>query len=36
MSVAAALLLGALFSGDSVWTALAAVLVAGGWRAHSP
>ena len=33
MSVAAALLLGALFSGDSVWTALAALLVAGGWSA---
>ena len=33
VSVAAALLLGALFAGDSVWTALAALLVAGGWGA---
>ena len=33
MSVAAALLLGAVFAGDSVWTALAALLVAGGWGA---
>jgi O-antigen ligase len=31
--VATALLLGALFAGDSVWTALAALLVAGGWSA---
>ena len=31
VSVAAALLLGAVFAGDSVWTALAALLVAGGW-----
>ena len=31
VSVAAALLLGAVFAGDSVWTALAAILVAGGW-----
>ena len=33
VSVAAALLLAALFAGDSVWTALAALLVAGGWGA---
>jgi hypothetical protein len=33
LAVAAALLLGALFAGDSVWTALAALLVAGGWGA---
>ena len=33
VSVAAALLLGAVFAGDSVWTALAALLVAGGWGA---
>ncbi len=33
VSVAAALLLGAVFVGDSVWTALAALLVAGGWGA---
>ena len=32
-AVAAALLLGALFAGDSVWTALGALLVAGGWGA---
>ena len=31
VSVAAALLLGAVFAGDSVWIALAALLVAGGW-----
>ena len=33
VSVAAALLLAALFACDSVWTALAALLVAGGWGA---
>ncbi len=33
VSVAAALLLGAVFAGDSVWVALAALLVAGGWGA---
>ena len=33
MSVATASLLTALFAGDSVWTALAALLVAGGWSA---
>jgi tetratricopeptide (TPR) repeat protein len=33
VSVATALLLAALFAGDSVWTALAALLVAGGWSA---
>jgi O-antigen ligase len=33
VSVAGALLLGALFSGDSVWLSLAALLVAGGWCA---
>ena len=33
VSVATALLLAALFAGDSVWTALAALLVAGGWGA---
>ena len=33
VSVAAALLLGAVFAGDSVWTALAALLVAGCWGA---
>ena len=33
VSVSAALLLGAVFAGDSVWTALAALLVAGGWGA---
>jgi len=32
-AVAGALLLAGLFSGDSVWTALAALLVAGGWIA---
>ena len=43
MSVATALLLASLFAGDSVWTALAALVVAGGWtvlvlvgRAHWP
>src|SRR6187551_2381180 len=33
VSVATALLLAALFAGDSVWTAVAALLVAGGWSA---
>jgi tetratricopeptide (TPR) repeat protein len=33
VTVSAALLLGAVFAGDSVWTALAALLVAGGWGA---
>ena len=33
MAVAAALLLGALFAGDTVWTALAALLTAGAWAA---
>ena len=33
VSVATALLLAALFAGDSVWTALAALFVAGGWSA---
>ena len=33
VSVAAALLLGAVFAGDSVWTAVAAVLIAGIWGA---
>ena len=33
VSVATALLLAALFAGDSVWTALAAVLAVGGWGA---
>ena len=33
VSVATALLLAALFAGDSVWTAIAALLVAGGWSA---
>ena len=33
MSVATVLLLAALFAGDSVWTALAVLLVAGGWGA---
>ena len=33
MSIATVLLLAALFAGDSVWTALAALLVAGGWSA---
>ncbi len=31
VTVSAALLLGAVFAGDSVWTALAALLLAGGW-----
>jgi tetratricopeptide (TPR) repeat protein len=31
VSVATAMLLAALFAGDSVWTALAVLLVAGGW-----
>ena len=33
VTVSAALLLGAVFAGDSVWTAVAALLVAGGWGA---
>ena len=33
VSVAAALLLGAVFAGDSVWTAVAAMLIAGTWGA---
>jgi hypothetical protein len=33
VSVATALLLAALFAGDSVWTAIAALVVAGGWSA---
>ncbi len=33
VSVATALLLAALFAGDSVWTAIAALAVAGGWSA---
>lgn len=33
VAVPAALLLGAVFAGDSVWTALAALLAAGGWGA---
>ena len=33
VSVATVLLLAALFAGDSVWTALAALLAAGGWSA---
>ena len=33
MAVATALLLGAVFAGDSIWAALAALLVAGGWGA---
>ena len=33
VSVAGALLLGALFAGDSVWLSLAALLLAGGWLA---
>ncbi len=33
VSVATVLLLAALFAGDSVWTALVALLVAGGWSA---
>ncbi len=33
MSVATALLLAALFAGDSVWTAIAVLLTAGGWSA---
>ena len=33
VSVAGTLLLGAVFFGDSVWTGLAALLVAGGWSA---
>src|SRR5215213_9524394 len=33
VSVAGTLLLGAVFFGDSIWTALAALLVAGGWAA---
>ena len=33
VSVPAALLLGAVFAGDSVWTAVAAVLIAGTWGA---
>ena len=33
VSVATALLLAALFAGDSVWTAIAVLLVAGGWSA---
>ena len=33
VAVAGALLLAALFAGDSVWTSLAALLVAGGWIA---
>jgi tetratricopeptide (TPR) repeat protein len=33
VSVATALLLAALFAGDSVWTAVAGLLVAGGWSA---
>lgn len=33
VTVPAALLLGAVFAGDSVWLALAALLVAGGWGA---
>ncbi|HUQ23147.1 MAG TPA: O-antigen ligase family protein [Gaiellaceae bacterium] len=33
VSVATAFLLAALFAGDSVWTSLAALLVAGGWGA---
>src|SRR5687767_15799767 len=33
VSFATVLLLAALFAGDSVWTALAALLVAGGWGA---
>ena len=33
VTVSAALLLGAVFAGDSVWVALAALLVAGGWGA---
>ena len=32
-AVAAALLLGALFAGDSLWTALVALLAAGAWGA---
>ena len=35
VSVAAALLLAALFAGDSVWTALAPLFVAGGWGAFA-
>ncbi|MFL5937362.1 MAG: hypothetical protein ACJ76U_11030, partial [Gaiellaceae bacterium] len=33
VSVAGTLLLAAVFFGDSIWTALAALLVAGGWAA---
>ena len=33
VSIAAALLLGAVFAGESVWTWVAALLVAGGWGA---
>ncbi len=33
LTVSAALLLGAVFAGDSVWTAFAALLLAGGWGA---
>ena len=33
VSVAGTLLLGAVFFGDSIWTALAALLIAGGWAA---
>ena len=33
VSLATALLLAALFAGDSVWTAVAALLLAGGWSA---
>ena len=33
VSIVTVLLLAALFAGDSVWTALAALLVAGGWSA---
>ena len=33
VSVAGTLLLGAVFVGDSVWTGLAALVVAGGWSA---
>src|SRR4029453_6373375 len=33
VSVATAMLLGAVFAGDSVWTAIAVLAVAGGWGA---
>jgi tetratricopeptide (TPR) repeat protein len=35
VSVATAMLLGAVFAGDSVWTAIAALALAGGWGAFA-